>query len=201
MSAWSLAAAGVRGALWLLTPAVRLFSRVSRPWLRFARLLSLQAWSTGEIPVTTQFDGPVRLPQRVAVSMGDHCRLGRDVFMDTPGGQITLGRHVRINVGCVLVSYAHIRIGDDCLIGEYVSVRDANHSTAPGEPMRLQPHTSAPISIGRNVWIGRGAVVLKGVSIGEGAVVAANSVVTKDVAPYTVVAGVPARRIKELQHG
>ena len=192
---------GVRMALLLLAPVVRLMAKGARPLRRFVRLLSLRAWATGEVPVSTQFDGPVRVSHQVALSMGEHCRLGCDVFFDTPGGQITLGRHVRINAGCVLVSYAHVSIGDDCLIGEYVSLRDANHGTAPIGPMRLQPHSFAPIFIGNNVWIGRGAVVLKGVSIGEGAVVAANSVVTKDVAPYTVVAGVPARPIKELRHG
>jgi acetyltransferase-like isoleucine patch superfamily enzyme len=130
------------------------------------------------------------------MSVGQHCRLGRDVFFDTCGGQITLGKHVRINSGCVLVSYSSIIIGDDCLIGEYVSIRDANHGTRAEGLMRLQEHASAPIIIGNNVWIARGSVILKGVTIGNGAVVAANSVVNHDVPPNAVVGGVPARLLK-----
>jgi acetyltransferase-like isoleucine patch superfamily enzyme len=182
-----LVAPMVRGATGLISPLVRVW-----------RLSWLKAWSTGDIPANTQFDGPTRLPKRIALTLGAHCRLGRDVFLDTnETGIISLGRHVRINAGSVLVAYASISIGDDCLIGEYVSIRDANHGTQAGFPMRAQPHSSAPIVIGNNVWIGRGAVILKGVRIGDGAVIAANSVVTHDVASGTLVGGVPARFIRD----
>lgn len=182
----------------VLAPLVRWARYVVQPCRRLWHLVQLSAWSEGEIPVSTQFDGPVRLSKRIALELGTSCRFGREVFLDTNGGRITLGHHVRINAGCVLVSYSSISIGDDCLVGEYVSIRDANHGTEAGQAMRLQPHTSAPIVVGRNVWIGRGAVVLKGVRIGDGAVIAANSVVTHDVAPHTLVGGVPARLIKAL---
>lgn len=182
----------------VIAPWVRWGNYVWHPIQRLWRLTQLSAWTEGNVPVSTQFDGPVHLPKRIALELGESCRFGREVFLDTNGGRIALGRHVRINTGCVLVSYASISIGDDCLIGEYVSIRDANHGTAAGQAMRLQPHACAPIVIGHNVWIGRGAVVLKGVCIGDGAVVAANSVVTHDVAPRTLVGGVPARLIKVL---
>lgn len=178
---------------------VRTGATFIRPFLRLWRLIWLRAWSVGDIPVSTQFDGPVRLMQRIRLHLQPHCRLGREVFFDTCGdGRITLGRHVRINAGCTLVSYAAITIGNDCLIGEYVSIRDANHGTAPGSPMRGQPHTFAPIHIGNNVWIGRGSALLKGVTVGDNAVIAANSVVTRDVPPNTLVGGVPAKFIKSL---
>jgi acetyltransferase-like isoleucine patch superfamily enzyme len=180
-----------------MAPLVRLAANALSPLLRLWRLSWLVAWSHGVVPASTQFDGPTRVPKRIALNMGPHCRLGRDIFMDTnEAGSITLGKHVRINAGSVLVSHAAISIGDDCLIGEYVSIRDANHGTQAGHPMRLQPHVSAPITIGRNVWVGRGSVILKGVSIGDGAVVAANSVVTRSVAAGTLVGGVPARLIR-----
>lgn len=182
----------------LIAPLVRAAAGILSPLCRLWRLSWLSAWSNGVVPASTQFDGPTRLPKRIALNMGPHCRLGRDVFLDTnEGGSITLGKHVRINAGSVLVSHTSISVGDDCLIGEYVSIRDANHGTQAGSPMRVQPHSSDAIVIGNNVWIGRGAAILKGVSIGDGAVVAANSVVSRNVAPGTLVGGVPARLIRE----
>lgn len=182
-----------------LAPWVRVTNHIFRPLLRFGRLTHLRAWSVGAVPASTQFDGPVRVPKSIALQLGAHCRLGRDVFLDTnETGRIVMGQHVRVNAGVVLVSYASITIGNDCLIGEYVSIRDANHGTQTDCLMRLQSHKSAPIGIGNNVWIGRGSVILMGVSIGDGAVVAANSVVTRDVPARTLVGGAPARLIKEL---
>jgi acetyltransferase-like isoleucine patch superfamily enzyme len=164
---------------------------------RVYRLASLRSRVEGRVPVTTQFDGAVRTGGRPRVDLGEHCRLGAGVFFETnEEGSIRLGRHVRVNAGTVLVSYAGVTIGDECLIGEYVSIRDADHGSEAGTPMRLQKHRKAAIRIGRDVWIARGAVILKGVSIGDGAIVAANSVVTKDVPAMAVVAGAPAKLLK-----
>ncbi|UCD33762.1 MAG: acyltransferase, partial [Desulfobacterales bacterium] len=88
---------------------------------------------------------------------------------------------------------------DWTIVGEFVSIRDANHGMERGEPMRYQPHTSKPIRIGRDVWIARGSCILPGVTIGEGSIIAANSVVTKDIPPYSIAAGVPARVIKNRE--
>ena len=180
----------------ILAPLVRWSQCPAHLVTRFTRLAGLRAWAGATVHASTQFDGPVQVATPVTLTLGPHCRLGTGVHFDTPGGHITIGSHVRINAGCVMVSYAGITIGDDCLIGEYVSVRDANHGTAIGMPMRLQPHSSAPVIIGRNVWIGRGVVVLMGVSIGDGAVVAANSVVSRNVPPNAIVGGVPAKLIR-----
>lgn len=180
-----------------LAAAMRIAAPVAAPCLRLARLTGLRSRVEGRIPVTTQFDGPVRTGGRVRLEMQERCRLGREVYFDTPEqGVIRIGAHTRINQGCVVVSYHEVRIGSDCLIGEYVSIRDANHGTATGEPMRTQAHNGAPIMIGDDVWIARGAVILKGVTIGDGAVVGANSVVTKDVPAMAIVAGAPARLIR-----
>lgn len=182
----------------LLVPLAQWCSVVARPLGRLAHLVSLRARVVGTIPATTQFDGPVRSGgSRIRLRLGEHCRLGREVFFDTPEhGCITIGAHTRINSGTTIVAYHSMQIGSDCLIGEFVTIRDANHGTAPGEPMRIQPHDGAAVTIGNDVWIARGAVILKGVTIGDGAVVAANSVVTRDVAPGTIVGGVPARLIR-----
>jgi acetyltransferase-like isoleucine patch superfamily enzyme len=176
----------------------RLVARLSRPLRRFWYLIQLRAASRGAIPPTTQFDGPVYIGGEGHVTLGEHCRLGRDVYFETnQGGRIVLGDHVTVNNGTMITSYSEVHIGNDCLIGEYVSIRDANHGTAPGPPMRLQDHTFAPIVLEDNVWVARGCVVLKGVHIGAGAVVAANSVVTKDVPANAIVGGIPAKHLRD----
>lgn len=178
-----------------------LFSIFRAPAGGLARLIwlaRLRAITTGAIPITTQFDGPVHALPGARVSLGEHCRLGRGVFFETPReGVITLGAHVRLNTGTMIVSSTEVTIGNDCLIGEYVSIRDGNHGTKTGRPMRLQDEDTAPIRIGDDVWLGRGVVVLQAVTIGDGAIVAANSVVTKDVPPYAIAAGSPAKVIKQ----
>jgi acetyltransferase-like isoleucine patch superfamily enzyme len=75
---------------------------------------------------------------------------------------------------------------------------DHNHGVAKSELTRLQPQAEEEIVIGNNVWIGCNSVILKGVTVGEGAVIAAGSVVTKDVLTNTIVGGVPARLIKQI---
>ncbi len=165
--------------------------------IRLVRLADLRSRAIGTIPISTQFDGPVHTGGRIRIEVGEHCRFGRDVFLETcEQGRIRIGENVRINTGVTLVSYAGIAIGNDCLIGEYVSIRDANHGTHPDSVMRTQPHGSLPISIGDDVWIGRGSVILKGVQIGSGAVVGANSVVTHDIEPMVIAGGVPAKIIR-----
>ncbi|MBN1491126.1 MAG: acyltransferase [Phycisphaerae bacterium] len=165
--------------------------------LRFGRLVRLRAACLGTIPPTTQLDGPVRTAGRASLRLGEHCRLGRDVYFETvDSGRIEIGSYVRINAGCMLVARTRILIGNDSLIGEYSSIRDSDHGIEPGVPIRIQPHRSASIIIGADVWIGRGTVILKGVSIGDGSVIGANSVVNKDVPAGVIAAGIPARVIR-----
>ncbi|MFB7894498.1 DapH/DapD/GlmU-related protein [Microbacterium sp. NPDC056044] len=106
------------------------------------------------------------------------------------GKNITLGKRVFINSGCRFQDQGGIEIGDDCLIGHNAVLATLNHDIDPARRADLIP---APIRIGRNVWIGANVTVLPGVTIGDNAVVAAASVVTKDVPADTVVVGSPAR--------
>ena len=175
----------------------RPLARLAAPICRFWYLIRLRAASRGAIPPTTQFDGPVHVGGEGHVTLGEHCRLGRDVYFETNhGGRIVLGDHVTVNNGTMITAYSEVRIGNDCLIGEYVSIRDANHGIALGQPMRLQDHSFAPIVLEDDAWVARGCTVLKGVRIGTGAVVAANSVVTKDVPPHAIFGGVPAKLLR-----
>lgn len=181
---------------WLPSSMIRVVRTPSGWVARLWRLATLRAHSRGEVPVSTQFDGPVMAVGGGTLRLGERCRLGRGVLFDTAeSGAITVGAHVRINAGTVIAGSLEVSIGDDTLIGEYVSIRDANHGLASAALIRTQPLERAPIRIGRDVWIGRGCCILKGVTIGDGAVVGANSVVTGDVAAGAIHAGVPARNV------
>lgn len=114
------------------------------------------------------------------------------------GKNIHVGRNVFINSGCHFQDQGGITIGDNVLIGHNVILATINHDLDPGKE-RHNHHS--PIVIGESVWIGSAAVILPGVTIGEWAVVAAGAVVTKDVEPYTVVGGVPARLLRRIEGG
>lgn len=178
-----------------------LFFKLRRPlqaaWRRLYYTARLAA-EVDDMDFSVQADGPVRVTGGDRIHIGARCRLGREVELQAvDGGALRLASDIRLNRGCTLTSYAEIAIGDFTIIGEFVSIRDANHGMARGEPMRYQPHSAAPIRIGRDVWIGRGTCVLPGVGIGEGAIIGANSVVNRDVPPFTIAAGVPAKIIRE----
>lgn len=112
------------------------------------------------------------------------------------GINIRVGRNVFVNQGCRFDDIETIDIGDDVMIGPSVSLITGGHPVEPAQ--RRKGITSAPIVIGRNVWIGASAMILQGVTVGDDAVVAAGAVVTKDVPAKTVVGGVPATVIKTL---
>jgi acetyltransferase-like isoleucine patch superfamily enzyme len=115
----------------------------------------------------------------------------------TDGGRnLRFGRNVFVNHGCTAMDFGGIDIGDDVMIGPNVQLISSGHPLDPAT--RRKQITTAPITIGRGVWIAAGATILQGVTVGDDAVVAAGAVVTKDVPPRTLVAGVPAQVIRAL---
>jgi acetyltransferase-like isoleucine patch superfamily enzyme len=111
-------------------------------------------------------------------------------------GDVLIGDRTRIGISCVLIG--PVRVGNDVIMAQNVVMSGLNHGYEDiGQPIRLQKCTTKEIVIDDEVWIGANAVVTAGVHIGKHAVVAAGSVVTKDVPPYTIVAGNPARIIKQ----
>lgn len=106
-----------------------------------------------------------------------------------------LGADVFINAGCRFQDQGGIHIGNRALIGHNCVIATLNHNMDPARRANLLP---APVRIGADAWLGSNVTVLPGMTIGEGAVVAAGAVVTHDVAPRTVVGGVPAKLIRNL---
>jgi len=154
------------------------------------------------------------------VSIGDYCRLdclGRAGILLGPGTTLRRGAHIEVtsnlkqlafgcrlgarvgvSEGSFIGAKGPVSIGDDTDIGPGCKIIAENHTFDDlSRPIREQPLSRTGIAIGEDCWFGANVVVLDGCSIGRGAVVAAGSVVTRDVAPRTIVAGAPARPIRE----
>lgn len=133
-------------------------------------------------------------PGLLAQMLGDP---GQETALRAPfyvdyGYNVFLGRGTFFNYGCVFLDVCPIRVGDHTQVGPMVQFLTADHPRAP-EARAAGLEFGAPITVGRNVWIGGGALILPGVDIGDDAIIGAGAVVTRDVAPGTTVAGNPAR--------
>lgn len=117
-------------------------------------------------------------------------------FYTTGGEHIRIGRNVFINQNCTLYDLGGIHIADDVMIGPNVSLLTSGHPIEPSR--RRNAVIASPIVIERNVWIAAGVTVIGGVTVGENSVVAAGSVVTKDVPRNCLVAGNPARVTRSI---
>lgn len=140
---------------------------------------------------------------RQGVRFGDNVSIGRNTTVECTGvlrelGEgITLGSHVGISPGCFIGVRGKIEIGDNTILGPMVSLHAENHNYADASvPIRLQGTSRRGITVGRDCWIGAKATILDGVSVGDGAVIAAGALVNRDVPACAVAGGVPAKVLK-----
>jgi acetyltransferase-like isoleucine patch superfamily enzyme len=160
-----------------------------------ARLLRLRGAAIGAksaigAGVTVERPWGVSIGQRFVAESGVHFKLADDAAQVIVGDYTFVGRGTALDVLQVVTIGSHTVIAPDCFI------TDHNHGLSRDRRIDQQPCVAKPIAIGNDVWLGTKAVVLAGVQIGDGAVVAAGSVVTRDVPPMTIVAGVPARVVR-----
>ena len=147
------------------------------------------------------------------IVIGKRCEIKGQLF-SFEGGKILIGNNVFMNYNSFIGSMEAVTIGNDVIIATNVrSFDNNNHPTSPtqremmshndfyGELWTWKYAEHKPVVIGDNVWIGEFSAILKGVTIGKGSIVASHSVVTKDVPPYVIVAGNPARVVKRLEEG
>jgi len=142
----------------------------------------------------------VRVTWPHQVSIGSDCIIEPDVIFKydgpyRPGPSILIGNRVFIGAATEFNITLRLAIGDDSLIGAGTRFIDHDHGISDQSLIRLQQEVTDPITVGSDCWIGANAVILKGVQIGGGAVIAAGAVVTKAVPPREVWAGVPAKKI------
>ena len=163
----------------------------------------MHAASQEALRLTAELNGSYHSPEEVLKPMS--ALTGRQVldsfrmfppFTTDFGRNLRFGERVFLNSGCRFQDQGGIDIGDGALIGHNAVVTTLNHDLDPARRADMHP---APVRIGRGTWLGANVTVLPGVIIGDGAVIGAGSVVTKDVAPNTLVVGVPAHHVRVIE--
>lgn len=134
------------------------------------------------------------LSQR-GLEIGDRCQIRYGTFLDCwKGLGISIGSDTYIGPMCIIQGQGGTRIGSNCLIAGHTYIVPSNHVFSSVEkPIRRQGETRRGIEIGDDVWLGAGTKVLDGVTVGQGSVIGAGSVVTRDIPDFSVAYGVPAR--------
>ena len=159
------------------------------------------------------FLGKNGIGEGCVLECGDNIVIGRDTFIgegsellayrshfDRPlDSHLIIGEHVRITSRCRITCAGTIRIGNDALFGPDVFITDHNHGMDPETPGGYSPQdiTIADVTIGEGAWLGQRVCVLPGVTIGAHSIIGANSVVTRDIPPFSMAVGSPARVIKQ----
>lgn len=131
------------------------------------------------------------------ITIGKNCYVSRGAQLLTHGGDINIGDNCTINPMCVIYGQGGVQILDNVRIAAHCVIVPSNHIFCDtSTPIYLQGLSKKGILINSDVWLGAGVKVLDGVTIGEGCVIGANSVVTKSTEPYGVYVGIPAKKIK-----
>ena len=139
----------------------------------------------------------VEVSPRGRIEFGRFVWIGDRTKLRCHEGSIEIGAKTVMGQECTISAYQRVRIGEQCVIADRSMFIDFDHGVVEVErPIRLQGIYKRDVVVGSNVWIGYGACILRGVSVGDNAIVGTNSVVTKDVPANAVVAGIPARVIR-----
>ena len=174
---------------------------------RYARLLWRYLWRRLLTPAGWRWrsDGPfflgraleLKIEPRGEIRFGRFVWIGDETKIRCHEGVVEIGAKTVMGQECTISAYQRVRIGNECVIADRAMFIDFDHGMVETErPIRLQGIYKRDVEVGNNVWIGYGACILRGVSVGDNSVIGTNSVVTKDVPANAVVGGIPARIIR-----
>ncbi|HMC06754.1 MAG TPA: acyltransferase [Solirubrobacterales bacterium] len=174
---------------------------------RYGRLLWRYLWRRVLTPAGWRWktDGPVFFGKnlQLQIAKGAEIRFGRFSWIGDGTkircheGEVIIGDKTVLGQECTVSAYQRVRIGEQCVIADRAMFIDFDHGMVEVErPVRVQGIYKRDVEVGSNVWIGYGACVLRGVRVGDNAVIGTNSVVTRDVPANAVVGGIPARIIR-----
>jgi acetyltransferase-like isoleucine patch superfamily enzyme len=139
----------------------------------------------------------LQIARRGRIEFGRFVWIGDGTKIRCHEGRVEIGAKTVLGQECTISAYQRVRIGEQCVIADRAMFIDFDHGVVEVErPIRLQGIYKRDVEVGSNVWIGYGACILRGVRVGDNAIVGTNSVVTKDVPANAVVAGIPARVIR-----
>ena len=131
------------------------------------------------------------------VHLGRWCWIGHGTKIRAHEGEVFIGAKSVIGQECTVSAFQHVSIGRECIVADRVMLIDFDHGVVEVErPVRLQGIYKRDVRVGHNVWIGYGACFLRGITVGDNAIVGTSSVITKDVPANAVVAGAPARLVR-----
>jgi acetyltransferase-like isoleucine patch superfamily enzyme len=179
----------------------RWYERSSLPWNRAA--IHLEFGRRGAFVRWPVHGNVLELLREGRLEVGEHTLLEPNVWLTAPApARIRIGSGTFLNVGVMVAATELVEIGDHCMFANGCFVTDGNHRfDDPDQPVTWQGFSSrGPTRIGDNVWCGANVVVTSGVTIGERSVIGANSVVTDDVPPFSIAAGVPARVVRRVEY-
>jgi acetyltransferase-like isoleucine patch superfamily enzyme len=178
----------------MITPKyARLFFRYL--WRRFFTHTG-RRWST-DGPVFFGRDLQLQTGKQASINFGRFVWIGDGTKIRCHEGRVEIGAKTVMGQECTISAYRHVKIGEQCVIADRTMFIDFDHGVVETErPIRQQGIYMKDVTVGSNVWIGYGACILRGVSVGDNSIIGTNSVVTKDVPANAVVGGVPARVLR-----
>jgi acetyltransferase-like isoleucine patch superfamily enzyme len=139
----------------------------------------------------------LEIGREATLSIGRWAWLGHGTKIRVHEGEVSIGAKTVMGQECTISAFQHVSIGRECIVADRVMLIDFDHGAVEVErPIRLQGIYKRDVRVGHNVWIGYGACVLRGVSVGDNSIVGTSAVVTKDIPANAVVGGSPARVIR-----
>ena len=170
-----------------------------RAWLRRSGVLLAYPGVRCGAGVTIDPTATIGAYDGGTIAIGAGTVIAAGATIQAEGGALRIGADCHIGIGTTIHVKAAVDIGDDALIAQYVAIRDHDHATTdPALPYRAQGFVTAPVRIGANAWLGVKVTVLKGATIGDGAVIGANAVVTGAIEAGVMAAGIPARPLRRV---